>query len=206
MILSSFLVFFSLMLAFVTLALAFVVFRASTQSENEEVQAPSPRVLGGIFGVRAEAEEACAKLFRKIWELENKREVINSYAPEYFNTLQDAGWQDFIALLSQLNQTQDMLEGYLAGRNYSEALTLAKYILGSFHKKESKHELAIVRQRFPAMIGLENWQQLTNQILVAVTVAVEQAASDTKDLGINRNGRKRKPTLVMISDMVGRLN
>lgn len=204
MISSDILVFIGISLTAFVCAALFVVLRRGSTHEDE--QRASKGGFGGIFRDKNQAEAACNKLFNKVWDLDQKREVINSYAPEYFNTLQDAGWQDFTAILSQLAQVQEILEGYLANRNYSDAAMLANYVSGTFNSENSRHELALARQRFPSMVGLEDWQRVTNDILTSVAVAVEQAAADTKSLGINRAARKRKPTLVMISEMVGRLH
>jgi hypothetical protein len=162
--------------------------------------------FGGFFKNKARAEASRDKLFVQIWELEQKRKVIDSYASEYFNTLREAGWAEFTRILGQLEQAQETIADCLAHGEYSEALLLADYLLGALNEEGSQSDLALAREAFAPMVGLENWQKSTNEILVAVAVALQKAAVDTKSLGISRTTRKRKPTLAMVSDLVNRFH
>ena len=150
------------------------------------------------FKKRSFAEEKCSRFFAEIWLLRRKKEILDDYTAEYVNTFHDAGWPEFNLALMNLSHAEELLANYLDTKNYEDASALASYLLNEL----SDHELSAARSRFQSMRGLEDWKAMTNRILNEVSISLESSAKDTKAAGIERSQRKRKPTLMMLSEMV----
>lgn len=160
----------------------------------------------GTFGIgsrryRHEANDAFEEFSGKIRLLEQKQRVLGDYSGQYFNTLQEAGWDTLGAMIVSLRAVEDDLNIMLDQRRYADVTTVCDYLMGRLGAQEAQE----VAAAYEGLSELQNWRQTSRDILLRIIQATTSSAQQTQELGISRKKRDRKPTLVSLSDLRGSL-
>ena len=101
------------------------------------------------------------------------------------------------SLRSICNELHIMLDQ----KRCKEVKAVCDYLLGRLEAKEAREVVAA----YDGLSELRNWRQSSTEILLRVIQATTNSAHETKELGISRNKRDRKPTLMTLSDLRGTL-
>ncbi len=155
----------------------------------------------GARGNRYDAYESFEEFIGKIRLLEQKQHVISAYSGGYFNTLQDAGWDDLVAMIGSLRSVDIELNIMLEQKRYADVKAICDYLLGHLGEVEAQ----AIAAEYDGLSELQNWRQTSREILLRVIQATTNSAQETQELGISRKKRDRKPTLVSLSDLRGSL-
>ena len=155
----------------------------------------------GSRGRRHEAYESFDEFLGKIRLLEQKQRVLGDYSGEYFNTLQDAGWDDLVGIIGSLRSVEGELSIMLDQRRYREVKAICDFLMGRMGEVEAQE----IAAQYEGLSALQNWRQTSRDILLRIIQATTSSAQQTQELGIFRNKRQRKPTLVSLSDLRGSL-
>lgn len=155
----------------------------------------------GSRGNRHAAYESLEEFIGKIRLLEQKQHVLSTYSGQYFNTLQEAGWDDLVVILGRLRSVDIELNIMLEQKRYADVKAICDYLMGHLGEVEA---LAIAAE-YDGLAELQNWRQTSREILLRVIQATTNSARETQELGISRTRRDRKPTLVSLSDLRGSL-
>lgn len=162
-------------------------------------------VLGrfvGIFfdGSKQEAVAAVAEFCESIASLRRRYNLLNEYASAYYNTFNEAGWNDLTNLLEELTVTENALRVLIDARRYNDARDVAHFLLGKL--TDDAAEKCV--QKFEGLSQLADWKPKAQRIMLCVINTALEAAQKTKDLGVER-GRVRKPTLLALAELRGAL-
>lgn len=175
--------------AFVSAAIALVVYKLLS-------------VTGfGSRGNRHAAYESFEEFIGKIRLLEQKQHVLSAYSGQYCNTLQEAGWDDLVAILGSLRSVDIELNIMLEQKRYADVKAICDYLMGHLGEVEAQ----AIAADYDGLSELQNWRQTSRDILLRLIQATTNAARETQELGISRKKRGRKPTLVSLSDLRGSL-
>jgi hypothetical protein len=153
----------------------------------------------GSLSSRASAEAGLEEFTERIAVLQSKHRVISAYSNEYFNTLQDAGWEAFSSLIEDLSTVEGSLRIMLDRGLYREVQSVCDYMMGRLSPAEGRE----VASHYEGLESLENWRSQSRVLLMKVIEATTTSAEELKNLGIQRNHRRRKPTLVTLADLRG---
>ena len=150
---------------------------------------------------RASVQEQLQEFSEKVRMLEQKQRVLGAYAAEYFNTLQESGWDDVAALVDNLRSVEGSLNVMFDQKRYAEVLEVCDYLMGRLSAEKARE----VEGAYEGLCHLANWRQQSRDNLLRVIQATTASAEQTQELGINRSHRNRKPTLVSLADLRGSL-
>jgi hypothetical protein len=151
----------------------------------------------GAFQHIQQRVESSIVRFRQEVRLYNQRcELLDVYTPEYFNTFQLAGWNEFKQLLEDLDYADSKLDSLMQSGEFEEAETLVNMLLGVL----SPEELERAMRNFQSLAHLSNWRNDAADGVVRLVRGLEEAATETKELGVSRQ-RSRKPTLLAINEL-----
>lgn len=151
----------------------------------------------GAFQHTQERVESSISKFRQEVRLYNQRcQLLDVYTPEYFNTFQVAGWNDFRQLLEDLDYAESMLDSLMESGEFEQAETLVNMLLGLL----SPESLERAKRNFQSLAHLSDWRNNAANQVVHLVQALEEAANGTKELGVSRQYR-RKPTLLAINEL-----
>lgn len=159
--------------------------------------------FGFFAGVdrRKVAAQGLADFSEKIRVLEHKQRVLSTYSGEYFNTLNEAGWDELAGLIDALNSIEAHLQVMFDQRKFNQVTVVCDFMLGRLSPEESGD----VVESFGDIRLLSDWRERSRELLVGLIEATTHAAEQTKELGVERSKRKRKPTLVSLADLRGSL-
>jgi hypothetical protein len=152
--------------------------------------------FGAFQHVHQRVESLICELRKEVSSYHQRCELLDVYTPEYFNTFQIAGWNEFKQLLSDLDYAQDVLDRLMESGEFEEAEDLANLLMG----KLAQEDVGRVERHFQSLAHLRDWRKDAADRIVRLVQALELAANETKDLGINRQ-RRRKPTLLAIGEL-----
>lgn len=158
----------------------------------------------GWFGesvCRISVREKLDEFAEKVRMLEQKRRVLGAYSAEYFNTLQEAGWDEVAGLIDNLRAVEGSLQIMFEQKRYSDVSEVCDYLMGRLSPEEAKE----VEEAYEGLSCLLNWRQQSREMFLRVIQATTSAAEQTQELGIQRTKRNRKPTLVSLADLRGAL-
>jgi len=159
-------------------------------------QGSARNVFGGFRHVQQRVETKICE-FRKELALYRQRcHLLDVYTPEYFNTFQAAGWNEFKQLLSDLEYADNLLDSLMESGDFEEAEALINLLMGHL----SGDELVRAERNFQSLIHLHDWRKDASSKVLNIVQAIKEAAVQTKDLGIDRQ-RRRKPTLLAIDEL-----
>jgi hypothetical protein len=163
------------------------------------------KALGALgFGSRRyrhEAHGAFEEFIAKVRLLEHKQRVLGDYSGQYFNTLQEAGWDTLVGVIGSLHAVEDDLTIMLDQKRFSDVKVICDYLMGRLHSQEAQR----VAAEYEGLADLEHWRETSREILLRLIQATTSSAQQTQELGISRKKRDRKPTLVSLADLRGSL-
>ena len=87
----------------------------------------------GLFvnSSKKEAEVAVREFCESVASLRRRYNLLNEYASVYYNTFNEAGWNDLTNLLDELTVAEDALYVFIDARRYAEARDISQFLLGN---------------------------------------------------------------------------
>lgn len=166
--------------------------------QGEGIMASVLRRFVGLFvnSSKKEAEVAVREFCESVASLRRRYNLLNEYACVYYNTFNEAGWNDLTNLLDELTVAEDALYVFIDARRYAEARDIAQFLLGNLPLPVARRCI----EKFDGLAQLAGWQGRSQQVMVCVVNTVLDAAQKTKDMGVDR-GRTRKPTLLALAEL-----
>jgi hypothetical protein len=155
------------------------------------------RGYGWLAGNKGRAEALVHEFSSKISLIEHKQRVLSVYTNEYFNTFQDAGWEDLQLLVENLRTIETSLRVMLEQRQYSQVLEVGDYLLG----RGSQESARSVSDRYEGLSVVENWREESRVILLRLIQATTASAEKTAELGVARKRMSRRPTLLSLAEL-----
>ena len=164
------------------------------------IQAPKNGAESPKFtGDSRKDSERVAQFQKSIRTLSEKVDLLEEHAGEYFIVLNQNGWVTVIAILEGLDKVADVIDGLVANDKTRLAIEMIDWMDGGDPTAEiptaMKHLSGVDSQI------LIKWPDTVNDIIMNVAMALQEAAEDTKKLGIDRK-HKRKPTLVAVDELM----
>ena len=162
-----------------------------------KVTSRSPRRMFAWLGfgrTKLTAEDGLAEFASEVVALIDKQRILSAHASEYFNTIQGAGWVDLQTLVEDLKMAHDLLQFMMAERHYAQVCDLCDYLMDRLTPAEA----AQVASEYDGLSALEQWRSRSRSILMKLVNATTIAAEQTKQLGITREGKKRRSTLLSL--------
>ena len=148
--------------------------------------------------LRKIARESRRRLFAEVLLLRKKRDSLDTYTPEYFHAFEQGGWRELKEIIKKMSYVEETIDSYLKEERYKDVIKLSAYLLDELKDEE----LIEARKMFGALRGLEGWKRQANEILIKISVTLSEAASNTKNIGIDRRNRDRQPTLKVAAELL----
>ncbi len=152
--------------------------------------------FGGFKHIHQRVESSIIEFRKELAAYHQRRIILDVHTPEYFNTFQLAGWDQFKQLLEDLLYAQSTLERLMESGEFEEADLLVNFLMGRLPETD----VARANRLFRSLAHLADWRKSASNMVLQLTQALEQAAQTTQDLGIRRPS-KRKPTLLSINEL-----
>ena len=141
---------------------------------------------------RQKADAAIKRLTRRLDTVVKSRELLMIYTPDYFNTLNDAGWPEFVVVVDRLLTLRSWIVSEYQRGNYSDARMIAEFLLDTSNPAYREPVLS----KHPHIAQWVGWQKSVSASLTPIVLAISEAAQDTRELGISR-GHRRESTIVV---------
>jgi hypothetical protein len=143
--------------------------------------------------------EKISQFQKRIRALGAKVDMVEEHSGEYFMVLNENGWATVIGLLEDLDKVSSQIDVLVANDKCHEAIEIIDWLDGT---AESPRTAEIMRNLSGIdCSSLRRWDDTVNGIIVKVAIALQEAAEDTKKLGIDRK-YKRKPTLAAVDELM----
>jgi hypothetical protein len=111
--------------------------------------------------------------------------------------LHDNGWMKVIELLEQLDAVSADITRLVQEDAFDKALELSRYLATA----GTPWSEALAKSSSTDLKPLADWERLVDEIILTTASALGAAAEHTKKLGID-SGRKRKPTLLAVDEIM----
>ena len=158
-----------------------------------------PPTKSMFSGTARETGEKICQFQKRIRALGAKVEMVEEHSGEYFMVLNENGWATVIGLLEALDKVSTQIDVLVANEKKQEAIEVIDWLDGV---EESPRTPEILRHLAGTdCSSLRRWDDTVNSIIVKVAIALQDAAEDTKTLGIERK-YKRKPTLAAVDELM----
>lgn len=144
---------------------------------------------------RYAAVEALARLSGQLVILSKKKGILEGYTGDYFHTFNQAGWQEFVYLVEDLQAIECSIHLLIDEGKFRQAHQVTSYLLGELDREDSRK----VEQAWESLSDFADWRSRSNQYLVKLVQATTTSAEETRSLGITR--RHRKPTLLSMAEL-----
>jgi hypothetical protein len=150
-------------------------------------------------GTARQTGEKISQFQKRIRALGAKVDMVEEHSGEYFMVLNENGWATVIGLLESLDKVSTQIDALVANDKSQEALKIIDWLDGA---EENSRSSEIARY----LVGIDcsslrRWDDTVNGIIVKVAISLQDAAEDTRRLGIDRK-YKRKPTLAAVDELM----
>jgi hypothetical protein len=152
---------------------------------------------GARWSARWEAETAYEELREALNGFRHKYAALNTYSNTYFNTFHASGWDELRLLLDDLELAESSLLLLMERNRYNDVRDVSQFLLG----RASPDEAQELMNRFEGLENIADWHRRSRDILLRVIQASMDSARKTASVGINRNKRSAKPTLVTLAEL-----
>lgn len=161
------------------------------------VTSRSPRRMLAWLGfgrTKLTAQDGIAEFASEVVALIDKQRILSAHASEYFNTIQGAGWVDLQTIVEDVKMAHDLLQFMMAERQYARVCDLCDYLMDRLTPAEA----AQVASEYDGLSALEQWRSRSRYILMKLVNATTTSAEQTRNLGIKRNEKQRRSTLLSL--------
>lgn len=145
---------------------------------------------------RKQAEEALASFCSEVQSIRHAFNSLSAYANEYYNTFQQAGWDEIGLLLEDLQIAESSLHLLMERKRYDDVCGLSRFLLGTLPAFESRELMS----RYEGLEHLAGWRGRGRELLIGIINASMESARKTASVGISRK-RATKPTLVTLAEL-----
>lgn len=152
---------------------------------------------GAAWSSRREAERTYRELREALDGFRHKYAALNVYSNTYFNTFHASGWDELRLLLDDLELAESSLLLLMERNRYNDVRDVSQFLLG----RASPDEAQELMNRFEGLEHIADWHRRSRDILLRVIQASMDSARKTASVGINRNKRSSKPTLVTLAEL-----
>lgn len=159
-------------------------------------RAGAPYGFGAFNHIHQRVESSIIEFRKELAAYHQRRILLDVHTPEYFNTFQLAGWDQFRQLLEDLSYAESTLDRLMESGEFEEADLLVNLLMG--HLPET--DVARATRHFRSFAHLADWRKTAGDMVLHIIQSLENAALETKNLGVNRQS-KRKPTLLSIHEL-----
>lgn len=158
-----------------------------------------PTTASMFTGTARQTGEKIGQFQKRIRALGAKVEMVEEHAGEYFMVLNENGWATVIGILEVLDKVSTQIDVLVTHDRSEEAIDIIDWLDGV---EESPRTPEVLRNLAGLdCTSLRRWDDTVNSIIVKVAIALQDAAEDTKKLGIERT-YKRKPTLAAVDELM----
>ncbi len=152
---------------------------------------------GAGWGLQREAERAHEEFREAVNCFRHKYEALNVYSNAYFNTFHASGWDELRLLLDDLEIAESSLLLLMERKRYADVRDISILLMG----KASPDVAQELMNRFEGLESIADWKRRSRDILLRVIQASMDSARKIASVGINRNNRSTKPTLVTLAEL-----
>jgi hypothetical protein len=111
--------------------------------------------FGAFQHVHQRVESSICEFRKEVALYHQRSELLEVYTPEYFNTFQVAGWDDFKQLLADLDYAQDVLDRLMESGEFEQAEQLVTLLMGRLPPEQ----IGRAERNFQSLAYLRNWRQ-----------------------------------------------
>lgn len=155
------------------------------------------RGLRLFAGHKGRAESLLQEFAAKISLIEHKQRVLSVYTNEYFNTFNEAGWQELQVLVDNVRTIETSLRVMFDQGRYAQVVEVCDYLLG----RASVESARDVAGAYEGLSLVENWREESRVILLRLIQATTSSAVRTAELGVARKRMSRRPTLLSLAEL-----